>query len=77
MGANIVTKNNVAIIKGVEKLHGTEVKTTDLRGGATLVLAGLCAEGTTVVEEARIIDRGYETMETELSLLGASIRREE
>jgi len=77
MGANIVIKNNVAIIKGVEKLHGSEVKTMDLRGGAALVLAGLCAEGTTVVEQARIIDRGYETLENELSLLGAAIRREE
>jgi UDP-N-acetylglucosamine 1-carboxyvinyltransferase len=77
MGANIVTKSNVAIVKGVEKLHGAEVKTTDLRGGAALVLAGLCAEGTTIVEQARIIDRGYETLESELSLLGANIRREE
>lgn len=77
MGADIVTKNNVAIIKGVEKLHGAEVKTTDLRGGAALVLAALCAEGTTVVEQARIIDRGYETLESELNSLGADIRREE
>jgi UDP-N-acetylglucosamine 1-carboxyvinyltransferase len=77
MGANIVTKNNVAIIRGVEKLHGAEVKTMDLRGGAALVLAGLCAEGRTVVEQARIIDRGYETLESELSSLGADIRRED
>ena len=77
MGADIVTKNNVAIIKGVEKLHGAEVRTTDLRGGAALILAGLCAEGTTVVEQARIIDRGYETLESELNSLGADIRREE
>ncbi len=77
MGANIVTKNNVAIIKGVEKLHGAEVKTTDLRGGAALILAALSAEGTTVVDQARIIDRGYETFESELSALGADIRREE
>jgi len=77
MGANIVTKNNVAVIKGVDRLHGAEVKTTDLRGGAALVLAGLCAEGTTIVDQARIIDRGYETFENELNLLGADIRREE
>lgn len=77
MGASIVTKNNVAIIKGVEGLHSAEVKTTDLRGGAALVLAGLCAEGTTVVDQARIIDRGYETLESELNSLGADIRREE
>ena len=77
MGANIVAKNNVAIIKGVEKLHGAEVTAMDLRGGAALVLAGLCAEGTTIVEQARIIDRGYETLESELGSLGANIRREE
>ncbi len=77
MGANIVIKNNVAVIKGVERLHGAEVKSMDLRGGAALVLAGLCAEGTTVVDQARIIDRGYETFESELGMLGANIRREE
>lgn len=77
MGANIVIKNNVAVIKGVERLHGAEVKSMDLRGGAALVLAGLCAEGTTIVEQARIIDRGYETLESELNLLGADIKRED
>lgn len=77
MGANIIIKNNVAVIKGVERLHGTEVKSMDLRGGAALVLAGLCAEGTTIVEQARIIDRGYETLESELNLLGADIKRED
>ena len=77
MGANIVIKNNVAVIKGVEKLHGTEVKAMDLRGGAALVLAGLCAEGKTVIDQAKIIDRGYETFDAELSLLGANITREE
>jgi UDP-N-acetylglucosamine 1-carboxyvinyltransferase len=77
MGANIVTKNNVAIIKGVEKLQGAEVTAMDLRGGAALVLAGLCAEGKTIVDQAKIIDRGYETFESELNSLGADIRREE
>lgn len=77
MGANIVIKNNVAIIKGVQRLHGAEVKSMDLRGGAALVLAGLCAQGKTIVDQARIIDRGYETLESELNLLGADIRREE
>ncbi|NLT98153.1 MAG: UDP-N-acetylglucosamine 1-carboxyvinyltransferase [Christensenellaceae bacterium] len=77
MGANIVTKNNVAVIKGVEKLHGAEVKTMDLRGGAALVLAGLCAEGTTIVDQAHIIDRGYQAFESELRMLGADIRRED
>ncbi len=77
MGANIVIKNNVAVIKGVEKLHGAKVKALDLRGGAALVLAGLCAEGKTIVDNAKIIDRGYETLESELTLLGADITREE
>jgi UDP-N-acetylglucosamine 1-carboxyvinyltransferase len=77
MGANIVIKNNVAVIKGVEQLHAAEIKSMDLRGGAALVLAGLCAQGTTIVDQARIIDRGYETFESELSMLGADIRREE
>jgi len=77
MGANIVIKNNVAVVKGVEKLHGAEVKSMDLRGGAALVLAGLAAEGKTVVEQARIIDRGYETLEQDLRSLGAGIHREE
>lgn len=77
MGANIVTKNNVAIIKGVEKLQAAEVTAMDLRGGAALVLAGLCAEGKTVVDQAKIIDRGYETFESELNSLGADIRRED
>lgn len=77
MGANVVIKNNVAVIKGVEQLHGAEVTAMDLRGGAALVLAGLCADGTTVVEQAKIIDRGYETFESELNLLGADIVREE
>jgi UDP-N-acetylglucosamine 1-carboxyvinyltransferase len=77
MGANIVTKNNVAIIKGVEKLHGTEVVAMDLRGGAALVIAGLCAEGTTTVDQVKIIDRGYENFESALRSLGADIRRED
>jgi UDP-N-acetylglucosamine 1-carboxyvinyltransferase len=77
MGANIVIKNNVAIIKGVPRLHGAEVKAMDLRGGAALVLAGLGAEGQTVVEQADIIDRGYETFGSELAQLGADIVREE
>lgn len=77
MGANIVTKNNVAIIKGVDKLQGAEVTAMDLRGGAALALAGLCAEGRTIIDQAKIIDRGYETFESELGSLGADIRREE
>jgi UDP-N-acetylglucosamine 1-carboxyvinyltransferase len=77
MGANIVIKNNVAVIRGVEKLQGAELTAMDLRGGAALVLAGLCADGKTTVDQARIIDRGYEAIDTELRSLGADILREE
>ncbi len=75
MGANINIDGRVAVIKGVEKLTGTNVKATDLRGGAALVLAGLVAEGTTIVENIHHIDRGYEKMEKKLSALGAEIQR--
>lgn len=77
MGANIVIKNNVAVIKGVDQLHGAEVNATDLRGGAALVIAGLGAKGRTVVNNAKLIDRGYERIDSELELLGADIKREE
>ena len=59
------------------KAHGAEVRTMDLRGGAALVLAGLYAEGTTIVDQAHIIDRGYQAFESELRMLGADIRRED
>lgn len=75
MGANITIKNNVAIIKGVERLFGTEVTAMDLRGGAALVLAGLCAEGQTMVEQAQLLDRGYERFDEMLNILGAQIKR--
>lgn len=77
MGANIVIKNNVAVIKGVERLQGADITAMDLRGGAALVLAGLCAEGRTTVDQVKLIDRGYESIESELSSLGADIHREE
>jgi UDP-N-acetylglucosamine 1-carboxyvinyltransferase len=75
MGANITIKNNVAIIRGVEKLFGTDVTAMDLRGGAALVLAGLCAEGQTVIEQANLLDRGYEHLEDTLNALGAKVKR--
>jgi len=75
MGANITVKNNVAIIRGVEKYFGTEVAAMDLRGGAALVLAGLCAEGVTVVDQTNILDRGYEHFEATLNSLGAKVKR--
>lgn len=76
MGANIkVEGSNTAIINGVERLTGAEVTSTDLRAGAALVLAGLFAEGETIINHVDFIDRGYEFLEEKLTDLGASIVR--
>ena len=75
MGANIKLESNTAIVRGVEKLTGAPVMATDLRASASLVLAGLVAEGQTVVERIYHIVRGYECIEEKLSQLGAEIRR--
>ncbi|MFM8333464.1 MAG: UDP-N-acetylglucosamine 1-carboxyvinyltransferase [Candidatus Methylumidiphilus sp.] len=75
MGANIKLESNTAIVRGVERLTGAPVMATDLRASASLVLAGLVAEGQTVVERIYHIDRGYECIEEKLSQLGAEIRR--
>jgi len=75
MGADITLKGNSAFCNGVEKLKGAPVMATDLRASASLVLAGLVAEGQTVVERIYHIDRGYECIEEKLQQLGASIRR--
>ncbi len=75
MGANITCKDRTAIITGVEKLYGASVNATDLRGGVGLVLAGLCAEGYTTIENVHHIDRGYYKIEEDLKSLGADIER--
>lgn len=75
MGADIRLEGNTAICAGVERLTGAPVMATDLRASASLVLAGLVAEGETVVERIYHIDRGYENIEEKLSGLGAQIRR--
>ncbi len=75
MGANINLQSNTAIIKGVERLTSAPVMATDLRASASLVIAGLIAEGETEVERIYHIDRGYECIEEKLLQLGASIRR--
>lgn len=75
MGADIVIDNNQAIVSGVERLRGAPVMATDLRASASLVLAGLVAEGKTELSRVYHIDRGYERIEEKLSRLGANIRR--
>ncbi|MDY6799573.1 MAG: UDP-N-acetylglucosamine 1-carboxyvinyltransferase, partial [Pseudomonadota bacterium] len=75
MGADIALEGNAAIIKGVDHLTGAPVMATDLRASASLVIAGLVAEGDTIVDRIYHIDRGYECIEEKLQLLGASIRR--
>ena len=76
LGANITVKENIATVVGVKKLAGAKVMSTDLRASASLVLAGLVAEGTTEVLRVYHIDRGYESMEKKLQALGADIQRE-
>lgn len=76
MGAKITVEGKSAIIKGVRKLYGTNVKATDLRGGAALVLAGLNAKGITSIENIEYILRGYENFEIKLRKLGADIKLE-
>lgn len=75
MGADIKLQGNTAIVTGVEKLTAAPVMATDLRASASLVLAGLVAEGETVVERIYHIDRGYQLIEEKLQQLGANIRR--
>lgn len=74
-GAHIRVDGRMAVIEGTEKLHGASVRTTDLRGGAALIVAGLAAEGTTVISEIKHIERGYEAPEKVLGMLSAKIKR--
>lgn len=75
LGADLSVEGNTVVIRGVERLAGAPVMATDLRASASLVLAGLAAEGVTIVERIYHIDRGYERLEEKLALLGAEIRR--
>lgn len=75
LGADITIKGRVAVIRGVKELIGAEVAASDLRGGASLVLAGLVAKGTSIVKDIHYIDRGYEDLSVELQKLGANVRR--
>ena len=77
MGAKIVIEGRTAVIKGVRKLYSASVKSTDLRGGAALVLAGLVAKGKTKINNIEYILRGYENLDKKLRKLGANINIEE
>ena len=77
MGAKISINGKTASVDGVEKLHGAEVEAHDLRAGAALVIAGLSAEGTTMVDNIHFIERGYENLIEKMTSLGADIRRVE
>lgn len=76
MGAKIKVKNNIAFVEGVPTLYGAEVFAPDLRAGAGLVIASLCAKGYSTINNINYIDRGYEHIEKDLRLLGAEIVRE-
>ncbi len=75
MGASIDVQGNTAIVKGVAALEGANVMATDLRASAGLVLAGLVADGETVIDRIYHLDRGYERLEEKLNQLGANVRR--
>jgi len=75
LGANITAEGNTAVVIGVPRLSGANVMATDLRASASLVIAGLVAEGETMIERIYHLDRGYDRMEDKLSAVGAKIRR--
>jgi len=75
MGANIQVDTKIAVINGVDALHGCSVKAFDLRAGAAMVVAGLVAGDTTVVEDVHYVERGYEDIVGKLQGLGATIKR--
>ena len=75
LGADIRLEGNTAVVKGVERLQGAKVMATDLRASAGLVIAGLVADGETVVDRIYHLDRGYEALEKKLGALGARIER--
>ena len=75
MGATIRVESNVAIITGIEKYTGARVQSPDLRAGAALVIAGMAADGITVVDDIHLIQRGYEKFSEKLQSLGAMIEK--
>ncbi len=75
MGADIRTEGHHAVVRGVERLSGAPVRAVDVRAGAALVLAGLVADGETVISDARHVDRGYEDFAGKLAAIGARVVR--
>jgi UDP-N-acetylglucosamine 1-carboxyvinyltransferase len=75
LGANIQIEGNNAIVRGVDRLEGASVMATDLRASASLVIAGLVAQGETVIDRIYHLDRGYERIEEKLEKLGAQVKR--
>jgi UDP-N-acetylglucosamine 1-carboxyvinyltransferase len=75
LGANITIDGKTALVNGVEKLSGAKVMATDLRASASLVIAGLCADGETLIDRIYHLDRGYDRMESKLTAVGAKVRR--
>ena len=75
LGADIRVDGHTAVVRGVDKLSGAPVMATDLRASASLILAGLVADGETIIDRIYHLDRGYENIEAKLSALGAGIRR--
>ena len=75
MGADITVHQSSALVRGVERLTGAPVMATDLRASVSLVLAGLAAEGETIVNRVYHLDRGYEAIEAKLGAVGAQIER--
>ena len=75
LGALIDVEGNTSVVRGVDHLEGATVMATDLRASACLVIAGLVAQGETVIDRIYHLDRGYEHIEAKLSQLGANIRR--
>jgi UDP-N-acetylglucosamine 1-carboxyvinyltransferase len=75
LGADIAIQGNTAVVRGVERLQGAKVMATDLRASASLVVAGLVAQGETLIDRIYHLDRGYEGLEQKLAALGAKIAR--
>ncbi len=75
MGANIKTVGRVAIVNGVDRLHGVQLRADDLRGGAALLIGSMAARGSSIVCNTEFVDRGYEDFENMFNILGADIKR--